>query len=162
MWSDLSADQRREAGSLRAFASGLRDAGETIGQVSDSDLFDLWIHFDADTQALVGSLNDLRAAVNGVSAEHATGEAEARAAQTRAPVRTGPSTARTVAAGVSGGLDSPMDLILPQIPYEADLDRSGRYREFTYRFEDGSRLVLTAVPAGGQTGLVLYSVDIQE
>lgn len=79
-----------------------------------------------------------------------------------APERTGQSTARTVAASVSGGLDSPMDSILPQIPYSPDLSRSGRYREFTYRFEDGSRLVLTAVPTGGQTGLVLYSVDIQE
>lgn len=98
---------------------------------------------------------------------------EARAEQARAeeqlpddppPTTTSPdqSTARTVAAGVSGGLDSPMDLILPQIPYSPDLNRSGRYREFTYRFEDGSRLVLTAVPAGGQSGLVLHSVDIQE
>lgn len=99
---------------------------------------------------------------------------EARAEQARAeeqptddplPTRATPSdqsTPRAVAAGVSGGLDSPMDLILSQIPYSPDLSRSGRYREFTYRFEDGSRLVLTAVPAGGQSGLVLYSVDIQE
>ena len=74
------------------------------------------------------------------------------------------SLARTWAGRTQGRLDSPMSAIQSQMASSGaspSLSRSGRYRTFTYRFRDGSVLEFTAVPAGGQTGLILYSVDIR-
>ena len=73
--------------------------------------------------------------------------------------------ARDWAARVQGGLDSPMQDIQYQLAESGvspSLSRQGDYRIFTYRFGDGSELEFTAVPAGGQRGLVLYYVDIRD
>ena len=73
--------------------------------------------------------------------------------------------ARDWAARVQGGLDSPMQDIQYQLAESGispSLSRQGNYRVFTYRFRDGSVLEFTAIPAGGQRGLILHSVDIQD
>ena len=73
--------------------------------------------------------------------------------------------ARAWASQITGALDSPMEPIQAQLAESGvspSLSRQGNYRVFTYRFRDGSVLEFTAVPAGGQTGLILHSVDIRD
>ena len=86
-------------------------------------------------------------------------EAEAR----RGIVR-GPSEARQQLEGMRGDLDvTPMSEIFEQMPdMQPERSQSGQDRIFTYRFPDGSRLIFAARPRGGQTGLVLRYIDIQE
>ena len=43
-----------------------------------------------------------------------------------------------------------------------DRRQYGDRREFTYTFVDGSRAILTFRPAGGNRGLILYSVDVED
>ena len=65
---------------------------------------------------------------------------------------------------VQGGLDSPMEQILPQMPDDIFPERrqSGQDRIFTYGFEDGSQMVLTFRPREAGQGLILYTVDVRD
>ena len=65
---------------------------------------------------------------------------------------------------IQGGLDSPMERILPQMPDDITPERrqSGQDRIFTYPFEDGSSIILTFRPSGAGQGLSLYTVDVRD
>lgn len=84
--------------------------------------------------------------------------------QQRAPTRTsGVSMARATASRVQGGLDSPLELIMVQMPDDVVPTRrlSGQNRIFTYTFTDGSQLILTFRPGAPGEGLFLYTVDVR-
>ncbi|MBN2258766.1 MAG: hypothetical protein JW704_13270 [Anaerolineaceae bacterium] len=53
-----------------------------------------------------------------------------------------------------------LEQFMGQMPdIQADITRDGDKRTFSWTFSDGSKIVATFVPRGGQTGLVLYSVQ---
>ena len=71
--------------------------------------------------------------------------------------------ARSTASRVQGGLDSPLELIMVQMPDDVVPTRrlSGQNRIFTYTFTDGSQLILTFRPGAPGEGLFLYTVDVR-
>ncbi|MCY4509455.1 MAG: hypothetical protein OXG35_21190 [Acidobacteria bacterium] len=84
--------------------------------------------------------------------------------QQRTPTRTsGVSMARATASRVQGGLDSPLERIMVQMPDDVVPTRrlSGQNRIFTYTFTDGSQLILTFRPGAPGEGLFLYTVDVR-
>lgn len=93
-------------------------------------------------------------------------------AAARAPSRPAPSRQRLTATRsardwlprVRGGLDSPMQAILSQMPDGIQPDISMRLdrRVFSYRFPDGSQLILAFRPLGRGEGLVLDYVDVED
>ena len=84
--------------------------------------------------------------------------------QTRIARPRSESLAGAYLSEVQGGLDSPLEQILPQMPDGLIPSRrqSGDRRIFTYAFEDGSRMILTFRPRGGGRGLTLYTVDVED
>ena len=73
------------------------------------------------------------------------------------------SQAHTYLSRVQGGLDTPLEQVLAQMPNVIPERRmSGDRRIFTYTFDDGSRAVLTFRPRGSEQGLVLYTAEIEE
>ena len=109
----------------------------------------------AGSSRAIGSLPCASSAVQGTTPQRRT------AASMKRP---GMSLARSVASAIQGGLDTPMDRVLAQMPDDVspERSRSGADRLFTYSYSDGSKLVLSFRPReeGAQRGLVLYFVDI--
>lgn len=68
-----------------------------------------------------------------------------------------------VATIVQSGIGASVETILSLMAgYEPTRSRSGEQRRFTYRFDDGSGLVLVFVPPGGSgTGLVLDDIIVR-
>lgn len=79
-----------------------------------------------------------------------------------------PSMARQWATKVKATLDQTrLEEMMPQMPDDIapEAARNGENRTFTWRFSDGSELLATFRPRGGEgsgAGLVLYMVDIKD
>ena len=111
----------------------------------------------SDTVSLSGSSRAIGSLSCGGSA------AASRPRPTR-PRLTATRSARDWLPRVRGGLDSPMQAILSQMPDGIQPDISMRLdrRAFSYRFPDGSRLILAFRPLGRGQGLVLDYVDVED
>ena len=118
----------------------------------------------SDTVSLSGSSRAIGSLPCATSARTTRPRREATRRTAASMKRPGMALARSVAESIQGGLDTPMSRILPQMPDDVSpsRSRSGDLRIFTYRFRDGSRLILAAQPQGGGRGLALYYVDIED